>query len=52
MKSLAGVSLPGSELLEEVSSAHAAFGLKKLAICTTKPGKLYAIDMTDGSVEW
>lgn len=47
-----GISLPGSELLNEVDASHSAFGLKKLAICTTKAGKLYALDMADGSIAW
>lgn len=49
---LTGISLPGSELLSEMDASHSAFGLKKLAICTTKAGKLYALDMADGSIVW
>ncbi|CAM9409723.1 unnamed protein product [Laminaria digitata] len=52
VNALTGISLPGSELLKEVDASHSAFGLKKLAICTTKAGKLYALDMADGSVAW
>ena len=52
MHALTGMSLPGSELLNEVDASHSAFGLKKLAICTTKAGKLYALDMADGSIVW
>lgn len=49
---LTGVHLPGSELLEEADASHAAFGLKKLAVCSTKAGRLYALDMADGSIAW
>lgn len=49
---LTGVRLPGSELLEETDAEHSAFGLKKYAICTTKVGKMYALDMADGAVVW
>ena len=49
---LTGISLPVSELLNEVDASHSAFGLKKLAILTTKAGKLYALDMADGSIAW
>ena len=52
VQSLTGVSLPGSELLEEADVEHSAFGLKKYAVCTTKVGKMYALDMTDGAVAW
>lgn len=47
-----GFRLPGSELLDTADSSHSAFGLKKLAICTTEVGKIYALDMADGSVAW
>lgn len=49
---MTGFHLPGAELLEEADTVHSAFGLKKLAVCTTKAGKLYALDMADGSVAW
>lgn len=52
MKSLTNVRLPGSELLENVDVSGNSFGLNKLAICTTKASKLYALDMLDGSVRW
>ncbi|CAM9582895.1 unnamed protein product [Ectocarpus sp. 13 AM-2016] len=47
-----GLRLPGSELLDSADASHSAFGLKKLAVCTTAAGKIYALDMADGSVTW
>lgn len=47
-----GLRLPGSELLDTADASHSAFGLKKLAVCTTGAGKIYALDMADGSVAW
>lgn len=47
-----GLRLPGSELLDTADTSHSAFGLKKLAVCTTDVGKIYALDMADGSVAW
>eukprot|EP00903_Cladosiphon_okamuranus_P020118 g18474.t1 len=47
-----GLRLPGSEVLDTADTSHSAFGLKKLAICTTNVGKIYALDMADGSVAW
>lgn len=47
-----GLRLPGSELLDTADASHSAFGLKKLAVCTTDAGKIYALDMADGSVAW
>lgn len=47
-----GLRLPGSELLDTADASYSAFGLKKLAVCTTDAGKIYALDMADGSVAW
>ncbi|CAB1113817.1 unnamed protein product [Ectocarpus sp. CCAP 1310/34] len=47
-----GLRLPGSELLDAADASHSAFGLKKLAVCTTAAGKMFALDMADGSVTW
>ncbi|CAM9902690.1 unnamed protein product, partial [Hapterophycus canaliculatus] len=48
-----GLRLPGSELLADPADAsRVSFGLKKFAICTTDVGKIYALDMADGSVAW
>lgn len=52
VKSLTGVMLPGAEVLEGATPSEAAFGLKKLAVCSTRVGKIYAIDMADGSIAW
>lgn len=42
----------GGEVLEGAGPSEAAFGLKKLAVCSTRAGKIYAIDMADGSIAW
>lgn len=49
-----GLRLPGSELLLDAAAdaSLSSFGLRKLAVCTTDAGKMYAIDMADGSVAW
>lgn len=52
MKSMTGMGLPGADIFEGESPSDPAFGLRKLAVCSTTAGKLYALDMADGAIAW
>lgn len=52
VKSMTGMGLPGADIFEGESPSDPAFGLRKLAVCSTTAGKLYALDMADGAIAW